>query len=198
MSSKYNLLPVPHSSTLKLGIMGGSFDPPHVGHKYITEYILNKFSLNKIVWVPTVQNPLKINKPGEFYNRLFEAQDMICNYNVLISDFEKVSNIRYTIELIKRIKTIFPNIKLYYIIGADNALNFNKWKDWREICKFVTLIIFDRDDCHFEFMKSKLYNHFKGSIVTQKLKLEKSNFWYYVKARKNLQSSTQLRNQKNE
>ena len=142
---------------IKIGILGGTFDPPHKGHLYISKIALKKLKLKKILWVITKKNPLK-NKP---YLKLKERMKL----SKEITKREKKINIKYFDEKIGSTSTfnLLNYIKrktkadLFFLMGSDNLKKFHKWKNWKQIPKLTKIVVFPRK------------NHSHNSIATNKL-----------------------------
>ncbi len=129
----------------KICILGGTFDPPHSGHLYISKIAIKKLKLDKLLWVVTKKNPLK-NKP---YLNLKTR----INLSKKITSQEKKIHVKYldekvkslnTYDLINYIKKKNKKAKLFFLIGADNIVKFHKWKNWKKITKLVKIAIFPR------------------------------------------------------
>ena len=161
----------------KIGILGGTFDPPHEGHLNISKIALKKLKLNEIIWLITKQNPLK-QKP---YLSVNIRKKLSKN---LIKKYKKIS-IKYLDDLIKSKNTfdllnfLFKKkTKLYFLIGADNLVNFHKWKNWKNIPKLAKIVVFARPG----YSRKAL-----SSIAAKKLKKED---WIYLNYKKiNISSS---------
>jgi nicotinate-nucleotide adenylyltransferase len=162
----------------KIGILGGTFDPPHEGHLNISKIALKKLKLNEIIWLITKQNPLK-QKP---YLSVNVRKKLSKN---LIKKYKKIS-IKYLDDLIKSKNTfdllnfLFKKkkTKLYFLIGADNLVNFHKWKNWKNIPKLAKIVVFARPG----YSRKAL-----SSIAAKKLKKED---WIYLNYKKiNISSS---------
>jgi len=142
---------------IKIGILGGTFDPPHKGHLYISRIALKKLRLKKILWVITKKNPLK-NKP---YLKLKERVKL----SKEITRKNKKISIKYLDEKIKSTSTFNllnyirkrTKAKLFFLMGADNLKKFHKWKNWKQIPKLARIVVFPRK------------NHPYNSIATNKL-----------------------------
>jgi nicotinate-nucleotide adenylyltransferase len=128
-----------------IGILGGSFDPPHKGHIKISQIALKKIQLKRIYWIVTKKNPFK-KKP------FFALKERILKSNIMLKKLKKIDTL-YLDKKIKSSRTIsvinyFIKFKkqknLYLIIGADNLLNFHKWTNWKKIVKLVRLVVFSR------------------------------------------------------
>ena len=129
---------------IKIGILGGTFDPPHKGHLYISKIALKKLKLKKILWIITKKNPLK-NKP---YLKLKERIKL----SKEITRKNKKINIKYFDEKIKSNSTfnLLYYIKkktkadLFFLMGADNLKKLHKWKNWKQIPQLARIVVFPR------------------------------------------------------
>ena len=130
---------------IKIGILGGSFDPPHRGHVEISKISLKKIKLNKILWVVTKKNPFKKKPLFSLKDRVSKAKRSLKkfkNIKVLFLD-DKIKSSR-TINVINYLRRVTKQKDLYLILGSDNLLNFHKWTSWKKIVKLTKLIIFSR------------------------------------------------------
>ena len=160
---------------IKIGILGGTFDPPHKGHLYISNIALQKLRLKKIFWAITKKNPLK-NKPYLKISERMNLSKKITKKNKKISIKYFDGKIRSTsafnlLNYIKR-KT---KADLFFLMGADNLKNFHKWKKWKQIPKLAKIVIFPRK------------NHSYNSIATKNL--NKRDFIYIKSKKINISSS---------
>tara|TARA_X000001036_G_scaffold404156_1_gene411251 strand:+ start:1318 stop:1857 length:540 start_codon:yes stop_codon:yes gene_type:complete len=133
--------------TLKktVGILGGSFDPPHKGHVEISKISLKKIRLKKVYWIITKKNPFKKKPFFSLKERISKSKKTVKNYKkikVIYLD-EKIKSSR-TINVINYFRKIKKQRDLCLIIGSDNLLNFHKWTSWKKIVKLVKLIVFSR------------------------------------------------------
>ena len=129
----------------KIGILGGSFDPPHKGHVEISKISLKKIKLKKIFWIVTKKNPFKKKPFFPLKDRLSKAKRSIKkykNFKVLYLD-EKIKSSR-TINVINYFRKVRKQKDLYLILGSDNLLKFHKWTNWKKIVKLTKLIVFSR------------------------------------------------------
>ena len=148
-----------------VGILGGSFDPPHRGHLSISKIAIKKINLNKVLWVVTKKNPFK-NKP--FYSvtqRIRFAKEITKkNKKIQVVYLDKIIGSSRTINIINYL--IKKKIQeIYFIIGSDNLISFHKWKNWKKIVKLSKLIVFSRRGYDKKGMKSVVARYFKNKII---------------------------------
>jgi len=132
---------------LKLGILGGTFNPVHLGHLILAEEIREKLGLDKVVFVPAYLPPHKNNSEiAPALDRYNMVRLAICgNRHFSVSDIEiKRKGRSYTIDTIRRFKKIYPKDELYFITGSDLLKYLKDWKDLKEIIKMVRFIVATR------------------------------------------------------
>ena len=132
------------SGKIKIGILGGTFDPAHKGHLEISKQAKRKFELRNIIWAITKRNPFKDKSKSSLKGRMQFAKKLIGKNNYIKIKFydEKISSNR-TIDLIKYLNKD-KKFEIYFIIGADNLIEFHKWYKWKSISQKCNLIVFDR------------------------------------------------------
>ena len=151
----------------KIGILGGTFDPAHIGHIKISKEAKKKFKLQKIIWAVTEKNPFKNKSNLNLLKRIKLAKKInIKNNFIKIDFFEKKIGSNKTIDLINFIKKKQKTNNVYFIIGADNLINFHKWHKWKEIANSCNILVFDRNGYKSKSLKSITYKRFnkKGLI----------------------------------
>ena len=146
------------SEKIKIGILGGTFDPAHKGHLEISKQAKKKFGLKKIVWAITKKNPFKNESKSNLRSRMQFAKKMIGKNNYIKVKFyeEKVLSNK-TIDLINYLNKD-KKFEIYFIMGADNLINFHKWYKWKSIIKKCNLLVFDRQGYKAKSLKSVTYN----------------------------------------
>ena len=141
---------------MKIGLLGGSFDPPHAGHIGISLEALNLLKLDEIWWLPTKQNPLKSDKSSDFDKRLKLCQQITKNESkIKVKDLEKNLESIYLIDLLEEIIKKNPKNEFFLIIGSDNLINFHLWHRWKEIVSLIKIAVFERTNYIKEAKKSK-------------------------------------------
>ena len=117
----------------KVGILGGTFDPPHEGHMYISKIAVNKLKLDKLIWLVTKKNPLKkkpylsLKKRIKLVNKIIKKKKKF--FLLYLDDKIKSSN---TFNLLNYIVKKNSKKKLFFLIGADNFAKFHKWNNWQK------------------------------------------------------------------
>ncbi len=168
-----------------IGLLGGSFDPPHKGHLGISKIAIKKLKLKKIYWVVTKKNPFK--------NKTFYSLDERIKYAKKISrSCKKITTIHLenivkssrSIDLINYFIKKEKISNIYFIIGSDNLIKFHKWKSWKKIVKLVKLVVFSRKGYDRKGMISIVAKYLKNKII-------------FIKNKPITISSTQLKSQKN-
>ena len=134
------------TSTLHIGLLGGSFNPAHEGHLHITLEAIKQLKLDQTWWLVSPQNPLKDKKGMAPYAERFASAKAITRQfsRIKISDFEQKHGLQYTYATLRALKKHYPRIKFVWIMGADNLAGFHHWQKWRSIIKMMPIVVFDR------------------------------------------------------
>ena len=128
-----------------IGVLGGSFDPPHNGHLSISNFCVKKLKLDELIWVITKKNPFKKKSLFNLNKRIDKCKILVKKYSkIKVKYLENKVRSSKTIAIIRYLKKINKDSKIMYIIGSDNLVNFNKWEKWKEITKLVDLVVLSR------------------------------------------------------
>ncbi len=128
----------------RIGLLGGSFDPPHAGHVHITKEALKRFDLDQVWWLVSPGNPLKDTGPASLARRMAAAREIMDHPRVHICDFESHVGTRYTAETLAVLQDKCPQARFVWLMGADNLAQFHRWKDWQEIMARVPVGVLAR------------------------------------------------------
>ena len=139
----------------KIGILGGTFDPAHIGHIKISKEAKKKFKLDYIIWAITKKNPFKNKSVSNLRSRIKYAKKIIKKEKFIhIKFYENKIKSNRTINLINYFKKINKKLDIYFIIGADNLINFHKWHKWKAISQKCNILVFDRQGYRAKSLKS--------------------------------------------
>lgn len=156
-----------YQKKVKIGLLGGSFNPAHMGHLHISRVAYKKLGLKQIWWVVSPQNPLKQAYNSTFEKRLSTAKEISQNTPYIkVTDVEKrlsASGGSFTINLIRKLKQRYKHYEFYFIIGEDNLSNFDKWHKWRELINEVQFVCISREGGKYTKLNSKAYK--TGKII---------------------------------
>ena len=154
--AKYDL-----KKKVRLGILGGTFDPAHKGHLKISKVAKRLFKLDKIVWAITEKNPFKSKSFYSIKKRVQIAKSLTKKTKyVTVGFYEKKIKSNKTIKLIKFFKKNRSN-EIFFIMGADNLINFHKWNNWSKIGKLAKILVFDRSGYKKRSKESVAYKNLK-------------------------------------
>lgn len=133
------LLNSPRWRGMRIGLLGGSFNPPHIGHLHISLAAMKGLELDAVWWLVTPQNPLKNQKPEDLQKRLELCTEIANHPQLLVSDLETALGTRITYESIKKLKKYYPNQQFVWISGMDNAVSLHQWNNWQDLLKLIPM-----------------------------------------------------------
>ena len=182
-----------------LGILGGTFDPPHKGHLHISKLVIKKLYLTTLYWAITKQNPLKKTTPHNNENKrktlcrqLTKSEKKIKLFNT--SD---VKNSNLTINILRKIKKkITKETNLFFIIGADNLIQLHQWKDYKKIFSLCTVVVMNRIGYKKPALTSPAAKRFRKTKISLDTLLKigpKQKEWVYINNKGINVSSSRLR-----
>ncbi len=151
---------------IKIGILGGSFDPAHKGHLAISKEAKKRFGLKKIIWAITKKNPFKAESAASITKRIKDCKKIIgLNSFIKVKFYENIIKSNKTIDLINYLKKN-KNIEIYFLMGADSLITFHKWHKSKSIAQKCNILIFDRHGYKKNSLKSKTFKKLNKSILT--------------------------------
>ena len=155
-----------NNKKIKIGILGGSFDPAHKGHLVISKEARKRFNLKRIIWAITKKNPFKAESETLLSKRIKDCKKIIgSNSFIKVKFYENIIKSNKTIDLINYIKKN-KNIEIYFLMGADNLINFHKWHKSKLISQKCNILVFDRHGYKKNSLKSKTFKELNKSILT--------------------------------
>ena len=187
---------------LRIGLLGGSFNPPHAGHLHIARLAQAKFGLDFVWWVVTPQNPLKENSDIRPYDKRFRAvEDMLKQHpRQMPTHIESELATTYTYQTVESLRYHFPYTDFIWICGMDNALIFHKWDQWQYMLSLIPICFIARPPAG-QLVKGCALRQYRKiphyySTMGRRTDLKKKGI-YWLKANKMLDiSSTSIRNKK--
>jgi nicotinate-nucleotide adenylyltransferase len=183
---------------MKVGLLGGSFNPAHEGHAHVAETALAKLGLDAVIWLVSPQNPLKsAHETQPLTARMASARRQARGPRMIVSDAESRMGARYTLDTLRVLKARHPGVHFVWIMGADNLASFHRWKGWVEIMQEAPVAVVSRP---WAAMKGRLsvaakrfaaYRH--SSVQARSLPYMRPPAWVFLRGPFNFQSSTALR-----
>ena len=138
------LLP-PHAPGMRIGLFGGTFDPPHQAHLAAALLALKRLKLDRVWWLVTPGNPLKNTSDlAPLPKRIAAARSLTHHPRIDVTGLEAVIKTRYTYDTISWLVARCPGVRFVWIMGADNLRSFHRWQKWRKIAELVPIVVVDR------------------------------------------------------
>ena len=151
-----------------IGLLGGSFNPPHVAHRLISETALKRLGLHKVWWIVSPGNPLKRRiDTAPLAERLKLCRAIATNPHIVVTDFEADLPTPYTASTLAYLKARSPLVRFVWIMGADNLASFERWERWREIFTMVPVVVVDRPGWRLKALASKAARAFASSRLPE-------------------------------
>jgi len=146
-----------NNTKIKIGVLGGSFDPAHKGHLAISKEAKKRFKLKKVIWASTKKNPFKLESKTSVTDRIKNCRKIIStNSYIKVKFYEKIIKSNKTINLINHLKKD-KSIEIFFLMGADNLINFHKCHKSKSISQKCNILVFDRHGYKKNSLKSKTF-----------------------------------------
>ena len=127
-----------------IGLLGGSFDPAHEGHRHLTLEAMKRFRLDRVWWLVSPGNPLKPVQPAPIQRRIEHAKRVMDHPRVSVSDLETLTKTRYTAQTLQRLLQLYQDVNFVWLMGADNLADFHRWENWDWIMNNVRIGVIAR------------------------------------------------------
>ena len=188
-----------YTNGMRIGLLGGSFNPPHVAHRAISLFAIKRLKLDRVWWLVTPGNPLK-DQDGlrDLNERTAAARNMANDPRIDVSCLESVIGTRYTVDTISYLRRRASGLRFVWIMGADNLAQFHRWQNWRRIASAVPIAVIDRPPQSFRALAApaaqalaryRLPENQAGRLADQR-----APAWIFLTGMKLNLSSTGLRN----
>jgi len=182
----------------KIGLLGGSFNPAHDGHRDLSLAALTTLGLDEVWWLVTPQNPLKpVSGMAPLPQRLKLARAETRHPRLIVTDIECRLGTRYTADTLAKLVERYRSCDFVWLMGADNLIQFDRWKDWQQIFHLLPIAVFDRPTYTYSALAAKAARRFaryrKRESASHLLALASTPAWTFVHHRLNPISATAIR-----
>jgi nicotinate-nucleotide adenylyltransferase len=151
---------------MRIGLLGGSFNPAHAGHRHISLVALARLGLDQVWWLVSPGNPLK--DPSELpglKKRVAAANEVARHPRIVVTGFEEALGCVHTIDTIRLLKRRFPQVQFVWLMGADNLAEFHRWRAWEELFALLPIAVFDRPGFGLKARAGKAARRFAAAAV---------------------------------
>ncbi len=130
---------------MRIGLFGGSFNPPHEGHRLVALQALKRLALDAVWLLVSPGNPLKDHADlAPLAERIEATRRIVAHPGIRVTGFEAAHCFAYTYETVRFLTTTHPGVKFVWIMGADNLAQFHRWERWRDIAALIPMAIYVR------------------------------------------------------
>ena len=182
----------------KIGLLGGSFNPAHDGHRHISLVALKRLELDEVWWLVSPQNPLKSTDcMADFEARLASAERIARHPRILASGFEAEEGLQYTADTLSLIQVRHPDCRFVWLMGADNLGNFHKWDRWLQIADTMPIAVFARPGYDLKALAGVAAHRLRDvrlpECKTRTLINHMPPAWAFLAIRRHPESATRIR-----
>jgi nicotinate-nucleotide adenylyltransferase len=183
---------------MRVGLLGGSFNPPHAAHRLISLYALKRLRLDRVWWLVSPGNPLKDRADlAPLAERVHSCRVIARDRRIRVTAFEAALGMAFTIDTLRAIRRLRPDVCFVWLMGADNLAQFDRWEDWREIFALLPIAVADRPGWRFRALSSKAVRQFSGFRIpeseAQSLPCSRPPAWCYLSGPLSPLSSSAIR-----
>jgi nicotinate-nucleotide adenylyltransferase len=187
-----------HGKGLRVGLLGGSFNPAHEGHRLASLIALRRLGLDHVWWLVTPGNPLKDNRAlPSLADRMAGARQVANHPSIAVTGIEARLGTRFTAETLGALKQRCPGMRFVWLMGADNLAGFHRWQNWRGIAGMMPIGVIDRPGSTHRAVRSR------AAVALSRWRMDESDglllpteaapAWIFLHGRRSTLSSTQLR-----
>ncbi len=184
---------------MRVGLLGGSFNPPHAAHRDISLFAMKRLKLDRVWWLVTPGNPLKDHGAlHELDERAEAARRLADDPRIDVSCLEAVIGVRYTVDTITYLRRRTSGLRLVWIMGADNLAQFHRWQNWQRIAASMPIAVIDRPPQSFRALSAPAAQALARYRIPEnqasRLADQRPPAWVFLTGMKLKMSSTGLRN----
>ena len=183
---------------LAIGLLGGSFNPAHDGHRYISEQALKRLRLDQVWWLVSPQNPLKAREGmASHAERMASARAVARHPRIRVSDIESRLGVAHTAEVLARLQRRHPRCRFVWLMGADNLATIHRWRNWRQIFMRVPIAVFARPSYDSRALAGLAATRFQAARLPERKASSLANreppAWVFLAIRRHPASATAIR-----
>lgn len=191
------MIPQRHDAS-RVGLLGGSFNPAHDGHREISLLALKRLRLDAVWWLVSPGNPLKDESAyAPYEERLKRARKAAGHPRIIVSNFEERKGLQYTVDTLEALTALWPQIDFVWLMGADSLATFHRWRDWRRIANLAPIAVFNRPGFEEAWRAAPAAEELSPFRIedsaAETLAGAEPPAWVFIEAPRNPQSSTAIR-----
>ncbi|MBC8129953.1 MAG: nicotinate-nucleotide adenylyltransferase [Rhizobiaceae bacterium] len=190
---------MPHAGPgMVVGLFGGSFNPPHEGHRLVARLAIRRLRLDRLWWIVTPGNPLKDHgRLRPLAERIRDSETFAQDPRIQVTAFEAGHRLLYTAETLRLVHARRPGVRFVWIMGADSLASFHLWQDWRRIAATTPIAVVDRPGSTLSLLSSPMAKTFAAHRLGEEeaglLPQRKAPAWVFLHGPRSPMSSTALR-----
>lgn len=184
---------------MRIGLFGGSFNPPHEGHALVAEIALRRLRLHQLWWIVSPGNPLKDTRElAPLAERIDASRALARDPRIRVTAFEAAHRLRFTADTLDRVRARNRDVGFVWVMGADNLAGFHRWQRWRDIVMSVPIAVIDRPGSTLAFLSSRMVKAFDHARIDEDdaplLASCRAPAWTFIHGPRSSVSSTAIRN----
>ena len=185
---------------MKVGLFGGTFDPPHAGHSHLAKTAMKRLGLDRVWWLVSPQNPLKTQASDSMERRLAAVAQQAYSPGMVVTDLESRLGSCRTIDIVLALKKRHPLVHFVWLMGADNLASFHRWANWKNVFENIPIAVMARPQDPVRARLSPAAKWAAKSRICEHmahiLPLKKAPAWTYLTEPLHSASSTDIRAQR--
>lgn len=183
---------------MRIGLLGGSFNPAHAGHRYISLVALKRLQLDRVWWMVSPQNPLKPpEEMASLADRVQFAKDVADHPRIVISSMEQRLRTTFTKDTLATLRQRWPGVHFVWLMGADNLMQLPRWRDWNQIMRLMPVAVLDRPGSGIKALHGKAAARYTKYRLPEKFATRLASrpvpAWIFIACRLHPASSTAIR-----
>ena len=183
---------------MRVGLLGGSFNPAHAGHRHISLIALKRLQLDRIWWLVSSQNPLKpVTGMAPLADRLKSANASAAHPRIVVSCIERRLRTTYTKDTLAALQRRWPLVQFVWLMGADNLAQLPRWRDWNQIMHLMPVAVLDRPGSGNKALHGKAAQRYAAARLPLSsatcLANQPAPAWIFIPCRLHPASSTAIR-----